>query len=423
MFQAATLVLAGLAALAPLGADASLTHGSRRSSRHNSRALNRRANNATASASGSAGKCRSHKPTTAISLASALPTASTSAAADRAAETSAAASAATSKSASASSTGKASSAAAATSTKKASATSSSSAAESSSTSSSSSSSSSGSLKAALFPVDDTSSWTMASALEGAVKLTTDALNIVSEIKSISNPIKTQSGRTAMQASFPKGNWGLNKGISGGMSWYGQGQTSSSDWNNAKEMTFGYGIYFTDDFAFNKGGKLPGLYFGTSEDNARGCSGGNRDTDCASVRLMWRTDGKGEAYTYLPNPEVSSKFNANKVLCDVAPESDCNDTYGASVGRGAFSFKSGAWNDVAMRVQLNDGSEANGEIEIYFNGESKIKVDGLIISSSDATRAQGIMAQSFFGGSDSSWASPQDQDIYFSDFSVAITKTF
>lgn len=396
MFPAATLVLAGLAAIAPLCADASLTHGSRRSSRHNSRALNqRRANNATAS--GSTGKCRSHKPT-AISLSSDLPTASvalSATGANRAAQTTASASAATSKSASASSTHEASSASATSSTKKASATSSSSAAAASSTSSSSSSS--GSLKAALFPVADTSSWTMASALEGAVQLSTDALNIVSEIKAISNPITTQSGRTAMQATFPKGNWGLNKGINGGMSWYGQGQTSTKEWNNAKEMTFGYGIYFTDDFAFNKGGKLPGLYFGTSEENARGCSGGNRDTDCASVRLMWRTDGKGEAYTYLPNPEVSSQFDANKVICNVAPESDCNDTYGASIGRGAFDFASGSWNDVAMRVLLNDGSEANGEIEIYLNGESKIKVSGLIISSSDATRAQGIMAQSFFGG--------------------------
>ena len=218
------------------------------------------------------------------------------------------------------------------------------------------------------------------------------------VADLAHPYKpAPDGQPSMEIFFPRGAWGYNKGIDGGMSWYGQGQTSTSDWNNAKEMTFGYGIYFTDDFAFNKGGKLPGLYFGTSEENARDCSGGNRDTDCASVRLMWRTDGKGEAYTYLPNSEVSSKFKANDVQCTVAPESDCNDQYGASVGRGAFNFKAGAWNDVAMRVQLNDGSEANGEIEIYFNGESKIKVDGLIISSTDATRAQGIMAQSFFGG--------------------------
>lgn len=139
--------------------------------------------------------------------------------------------------------------------------------------------------------------------------------------------------------------------------------------------------------------------------------------------MWRTDGMAEAYTYLPNPEISSKFNANKALCNVAPESDCNDTYGASSGRGAFSFKSGAWNDVAMRVLINDDGAANGEIEVYVNGESKISIDGLIIAGTPQTRAQGIMAQMFFGGSNESWQSPKDQDIFLSALSVAITKKF
>jgi hypothetical protein len=423
MFQHATLLLAALAAVAPLGADASLTHGSRRGSRHNSRALHRRANNSTSGA-GSSGKCknRSHTPvstSTAVSLSSEAPTAS-------ATPITTAASAAPTKSAAHPSTDAAEPSSSPSTSKKPSA--SSSAAAPSSTPSSSSGSDSGhsgapSLKAALFPVSQTSSWTTAAQLSNAVALTDGNLKIVSRIKDISNPITTHAGRTAMQASFPAGQWGLQKDVIGGMSWYGQGQTSAEDWNNAKEITFGYGLYFTDDYAWNKGGKLPGLYFGTSESAARGCSGGNRDTSCASVRLMWREDGMGEAYTYLPNPEISSKFSANKALCNVAPKSECNDVYGASVGRGAFDFKAGAWNDVAMRVLINDDGEENGEIEVYVNGESKINVSGLIIASSDKTRAQGIMAQMFFGGSNESWKSPKDQDIFLSALSVAITKKF
>lgn len=116
--------------------------------------------------------------------------------------------------------------------------------------------------------------------------------------------------------------------------------------------------------------------------------------------MWRTDGKGELYTYLPNPEISSQFNANKALCNVAPLSECNDEYGASVGRGAFSFTPGKWTTLAMRVLLNDDGKANGELELFVDGKSTINVDGLIIAySKDDTpaRAQGIMAQTFFGG--------------------------
>lgn len=227
----------------------------------------------------------------------------------------------------------------------------------------------------------------------------------------------------MEAKFPKGQWGLEKDVIGGMSWYGQGQTSTADWNDAKEMTFSYSLYFSGGYQFNKGGKLPGLYFGTSESQARGCSGGSRDTDCASVRLMWRTDGMGEFYTYLPNPSISSAFDANKVLCNVPPKSDCNAVYGASSGRGAFTFPDGAWTTVAMRVLVNDAGKANGEIELFVNGQSKISVGGLILAHTDDVRAQGIMAQSFFGGSDETWQSPQDQSIYFSDLSVAITQQF
>ena len=113
--------------------------------------------------------------------------------------------------------------------------------------------------------------------------------------------------------------------------------------------------------------------------------------------MWRTDGAGEFYTYLPNPDISSEFGANSVLCDVAPKSECNSVYGASVGRGAFSFTPGTWTRVSMRVLLNDAGAANGEIELFVNGESVISVDGLIIAGADNTRAQGIMAQTFFGG--------------------------
>lgn len=62
--------------------------------------------------------------------------------------------------------------------------------------------------------------------------------------------------------------------------------------------------------------------------------------------MWRTKGEGELYTYLPSPE-NPGFGANKNLCDVAPNSVCNPTYGASIGRGAFDFKYDRCNTVLI----------------------------------------------------------------------------
>jgi hypothetical protein len=132
--------------------------------------------------------------------------------------------------------------------------------------------------------------------------------------------------------------------------------------------------------------------GDSADGAISCSGGSRNNKCFSARLMWRTDGKGEMYTYLP-----PKYKANDKVCSVKPFSECNPTYGASVGRGSFDFKTGAWTTIATRVLLNDAGKENGEIELYAAGKSLFKVTGLVLRDADAGRIRGLMMQTFFGG--------------------------
>ena len=132
--------------------------------------------------------------------------------------------------------------------------------------------------------------------------------------------------------------------------------------------------------------------GDSFDIATSCSGGRRDDRCFSARFMWRTDGKGEIYTYLP-PD----YAANKAVCDVAPESECNDTYGASVGRGSFKFTAGTRATIGQRVRLNDVGKQNGELELFVEGKSIFTVSGLVLRDSSAGRFQGIQMQTFFGG--------------------------
>ena len=109
---------------------------------------------------------------------------------------------------------------------------------------------------------------------------------------------------------------------------------------------------------------------------------------------------------------------------------------------SFDFKAGEWQTVAERVRLNDAGQANGEMQLFVDGESVINVSGLVLRDQDAGRIYGMQVQTFFGGaclsyhrllnkqrltlllligSDSSWASPSNQQSYFSDFSVAITE--
>ena len=186
--------------------------------------------------------------------------------------------------------------------------------------------------------------------------------------------------------------------------------------------------------------------GNSDAEAIGCSGGRRDNGCFSARFMWRREGAGELYTYLPpgSPE-------NKAVCKVPPQSDCNDVFGASVGRGSFKFTPGKRTTIGQRVKLNDVGKANGELELFVDGKSMFTVPGLVLRTAESGRIRGIQMQSFFGGewspartvhtrymivvhwgtvmltellctgNDASWATPKDQNIFFGDFSVAITK--
>ena len=113
--------------------------------------------------------------------------------------------------------------------------------------------------------------------------------------------------------------------------------------------------------------------------------------------MWRTDGDGELYTYLPDPSLGSQFSGNKNLCTKVKGSECNSVYGASVGRGSFRFAKNAWTTIAQRVKLNDNGKSNGEMELIVNGESLFTVTGLRFTDSGEGRFVGLQMQSFFGG--------------------------
>ena len=281
----------------------------------------------------------------------------------------------------------------------------------------------GGLLGALFPVSGGSaSWSTSSLFDGNSKSISDStFRPKNMIKALApDYVSAPDGKKAMKAHFPKGSYTFGHSPQGGLSFYAPGP-SEVDLSDAKEATFGYSVYFPKGFKFNKGGKLPGLYGGNSDEEAVSCSGGRRSTKCFSARLMWREDGQGEFYTYLP-PYTDSRFKANKKQCDF-PNSDCNPEYGASIGRGKFTFPTGQWTTLSERVRLNDEGQANGELELYVNGKSEIKLTGLILRDGGAGKMRGIQMQTFFGGSGKEWASPVDQDIFFSDFSVAITKKF
>ncbi|KAM5542808.1 hypothetical protein V8D89_003769 [Ganoderma adspersum] len=259
----------------------------------------------------------------------------------------------------------------------------------------------------LFPISDTTSWSVSQQVSDAVPFT--------DATGSHNVVKAPDGVSSIQSKYPKGSFKPSATPRGGISFYAPGP-EDVDLTAAAEATLSYSVLFEDGFDFVKGGKLPGLYGGNSDAEAIGCSGGRRDNGCFSARFMWRTSGAGELYTYLPpdSPE-------NKAVCTVPPKSDCNDVFGASVGRGAFKFTPGKRNTIGQRIRLNDVGKANGELELFVDGKSVFTVPGLVLRTAASGRIRGIQMQSFFGGNDASWATPKDQNVFFGDFSVAITE--
>ena len=146
--------------------------------------------------------------------------------------------------------------------------------------------------------------------------------------------------------------------------------------------------FAAGFAFARGGKLPGLYGGN------GPVGGAVADAGFSARLMWRQDGAGELYAYLPESTTRR---------------------GRNLGRGCWLFPSGCWVSLEEEIGLSDPAPDNGIARMWIGGALRFAAHGLVLRRDPRVQTEGLMFSTFFGGRNPSWASPKDQEALFADF--------
>ena len=158
--------------------------------------------------------------------------------------------------------------------------------------------------------------------------------------------------------------------------------------------------FSKDFEWVKGGKLPGLCGGPES-----VTGGNpaNGKNGFSARLMWRADGRGEAYVY--------HMNQPKKYGESFPfPSD-------------FRFQTGEPLLVRLRISMNSPGRRDGELNVWV-GTTKSGKLRHVLSRADiewrATRdvaLDSLLFESFYGGGDKTWAPRKPSFTLFSDIAT------
>ncbi len=147
----------------------------------------------------------------------------------------------------------------------------------------------------------------------------------------------------------------------------------------------YTLRFSPDFDFVKGGKLPGLCGGPENvSGGRPADGSNG----FSARLMWRREGRGEAYVYHKNqPEKYGESFA------FPPD---------------FRFPTGKSIGVRLAVGMNAPGRRDGTLRVWIAlpGEAERAVvmrEDLEWRSAATFGVDGLYFETFHGGNDPSWA--------------------
>ena len=171
--------------------------------------------------------------------------------------------------------------------------------------------------------------------------------------------------------------------------------------NSQEYYLSYWVKFDGDFDFDgpklSGGKLPGLGSGDLASGGQKPTGTNGFTS----RYMWREDGKATLYLY--HMDQPGTYGEDVLL----KGSDGQDKY----------FERGKWHNLIQRVKVNDGSQSNGEIDVWMDGEQVLDMDNLKFM----TNGQGIDTtyfSTFHGGYGSDWWPEKNDNAYFDDFVVS-----
>ncbi len=163
-------------------------------------------------------------------------------------------------------------------------------------------------------------------------------------------------------------------------------------HEAAEMS--YTLRFSKDFDFVKGGKLPGLCGGP--ENVSGGRPAN-GTNGFSARLMWRKDGRGEAYVYHKNQK-----------------GDYGDSFAFPAD---FRFPTDAPVKVRIAVSMNTLGKRDGALRVWIDEKLLVEHSDMEWRSVNTFGVDGLYFETFHGGGDKSWAPTRSCWVEFAEMRV------
>jgi hypothetical protein len=222
------------------------------------------------------------------------------------------------------------------------------------------------------------------------------------------------GDNYLRIRYPAGS--ANSGASpplplGGAQFYGAMIDSSTP------ITMSFFIRFPTNFPFDfvkpttsspyTIGKLPGLFGGTGNTGNHVPTG----TDGWTTRYMW--------CDYVES--TRKKVRAGGELLLFTPGSNkglYGHSYGTHVGCNNWHFSAdGQWHNLQQTIHLNDPGVANGRIDVCYDGNLVLTETNVTFRTVDKLNIDGILFQSFFGGSGADYATPTSTYIDFADFAL------
>lgn len=229
-----------------------------------------------------------------------------------------------------------------------------------------------------------------------------------EVKTSNQTEPSPRGNNYIRVHYPAGSANYQSAPPvGGAQFYG------ALLNTKAPITLSFNVLFPPIFPFSSPtrgstlGKLPGLYGGIGNTGTNIPSG----YDGWTTRFMWGDWASSTNLKYIGAGQLL-QFTLGSNL---EPFGTRNGTF---LGCGNWIFvPDGKWHNLQQTIHLNDVGKANGRIDVCYDGIPVMTEKNISFRNTAQLQTNGILFQTFFGGTGKDYSTPIDTYTDFSDFAL------